>query len=477
MKRLFTCLFLIFSISVSFSQIDNKTNNNSSSLLSNLTISVTIGGDFPITGSFPAYINERVDQFITRMYIDARDKALRNINDPQLITQIGKKLNNYTLRGITLKRSSGEIFKLDLLKFRTDGNFRNNPYLRNDDVIIFPSDDIETNFFSVLGAVNKPGKFYFVEGDKLSDAIELAQGINKAYENVSKAEIDRLSYDGHTMTSTTVDINSDAKLQRGDRIVILADETQKKDFKVAIIGEINMPGKIPITKDKTTLKDVIQKAGGFKSDASLKRARLFNGSSLELVLEKEYGITLSNIPEYTSQIAQKTFLDYEDALMSRMSNLTEQDTSYFLMENQIRLFSPGGSVDFTKLSDTSSSDSKYIVKDGDVIIIPRKENVIYVFGQVPHPGRVSYVKGKGYEYYINASGGYGEYADNDVMVIKGSSRNWIPADDSGATLEEGDYIYVPKDPKRSFHYYLAESAKYIGIIGSIATIILLLKTL
>jgi protein involved in polysaccharide export with SLBB domain len=160
-----------------------------------------------------------------------------------------------------------------------------------------------------------------------------------------------------------------------------------------------------------------------------------------------------------------------------MSNLTEQDTSYFLMENQIRLFSPGGSVDFTKLSDTSSSDSKYIVKDGDVIIIPRKENVIYVFGQVPHPGRVSYVKGKGYEYYINASGGYGEYADNDVMVIKGSSRNWIPADDSGATLEEGDYIYVPKDPKRSFHYYLAESAKYIGIIGSIATIILLLKTL
>ena len=206
-------------------------------------------------------------------------------------------------------------------------------------------------------------------------------------------------------------------------------------------------------------------------------ARLFSGSSLESVLEKEYGITLSNVPDFTSQVAQRTFLNYENALMLRMSNLTEQDTSYFLMENQVRLFSPGGSIDFTRLSDTSSTDSKYIVKDGDIIIVPRKENVIYVFGQVPHPGRINYVRGKNYEYYIDEAGGYGEYADKNVMVIKGKSRNWISAKDEGTNLEEGDYIYVPKDPHRSFHYYLSETASYLGILGSIATIYLLLKSI
>ena len=476
MKRLFTCLILIFSISISYSQINNKT-NSSSQLLTNLMISVTIGGDFPITGSFPAYINERVDQFISRMYIDAREKAFHNITDPELIVKIGKTLNNYSLRGITLKRADGEVLKLDLLKFRLDGNFKNNPYLKNDDVLIFPPYDIKTNFFSILGAVSKPGKFYFVKGDKLSDAIELAQGLDKSYENVSKAQIDRLSYDGQTMTSFVVNIDSNVELERGDRIVVLANESQKKDFKITILGEVNRPGEIPITKNRTTLIEAIEMAGGFKKDASLKMARLFSGSSLESVLEKEYGITLSNVPDFTSQVAQRTFLNYENALMLRMSNLTEQDTSYFLMENQVRLFSPGGSIDFTRLSDTSSTDSKYIVKDGDIIIVPRKENVIYVFGQVPHPGRINYVKGKNYEYYIDEAGGYGEYADKNVMVIKGKSRNWISAKDEGTNLEEGDYIYVPKDPHRSFHYYLSETASYLGILGSIATIYLLLKSI
>ena len=162
--------------------------------------------------------------------------------------------------------------------------------------------------------------------------------------------------------------------------------------------------------------------------------------------------------------------------MIRMSNLTEQDTAYFYIENQIRLYSPSGTVDFTKISDTSSVDSKYVVKDGDIIIIPRKENVIYVFGQVPDPGRINFVNGKDYEYYIDKAGGYGDYADKDIMIIKGSSHNWIHADDQ-AVLQEGDFIYVPKNPVRSFRYYLAETATYLGILGSIATIYLLLKSI
>jgi len=472
MKKTFVILIIMLAVNISFSQTDNK--SGLSSLLNNPTISVTVGGDFPITGSFPAFINERVDQFVTRMYINAREKALANVTDPDLLKQINEKLNQYSLRDITLKRSSGESIKIDLLKFRINGNFKNNPYLKNDDVLIFPAADLERNFFSISGAVNKPGKFYFVDGDKLSDAIELAQGINKAYENVTKAEIDRLDYNGDKLTAKIIDINADVPLQRGDRIIILADETQKKDFSVIVAGEVNMPGKIPITKDATTLKDVIKKAGGFTENASLKRSRLFTGKSIMPILEKEFGMSFSENGKLDSRELEQKYFDFENYLMIRMSNITEQDSAYFYLENQLRLTADGGSIDFTKLNEKNSEASKYIVKNNDVIIIPQKEKVVYVFGQVAEPGRINFVEGKDYNYYIDEAGGYGKYADEDVMLIKSVSRNWIPASSDNAKIEEGDYIYIPKDPKRSFHYYLGETANYLGIIGSIATIILLL---
>ncbi len=170
---------------------------------------VTIGGDFIITGSFPSMVTERVDQFVTRMYTQTREKIFSQLSQqPELLEKAKKEIENYSLREVTLKRANGEELKLDLMKFRRTGDFSNNPYLKNDDVLIFPPSDLERNFFSISGAVNKPGKYHFKDGDKLSDAVELAQGINKAYENVSKAEINRLSYDGEKMEVIPVDINS-----------------------------------------------------------------------------------------------------------------------------------------------------------------------------------------------------------------------------------------------------------------------------
>ncbi len=75
-------------------------------------------------------------------------------------------------------------------------------------------------------------------------------------------------------------------LQRGDRITVIADETQRKEFSVTVIGEVKSPGKIPITKNSTTLKEVINKAGGFTENASLKQAKIFTGNLISNVAEK-----------------------------------------------------------------------------------------------------------------------------------------------------------------------------------------------
>ncbi len=476
MKKGLIPILLLIMIQTTYSQFDTKTSSNSQSLLLMSGISVTIGGDFLITGSFPALATERVDQFVTRIYNEAKEKALGTITDPQLLEKINKKLNEYSLRDIVLKRSDGEVQHIDLLKFRVTGDFKYDPYLKNDDVLIFAPADWDRGFFTIDGAVNKPGKFLYVDGDKLSDAILLAQGINQAYKNVTKAEIDRLSYDGNSMKVDTVDVNSDYPLKRGDRIIVLAKENQRKEFSVLVLGEVNKPGSYPITRDSTTLTEVINRAGGIRSTASLVKARVFSGNTVPLLLEKEYGISLKDKPDIINMQMTNFIVSQEQLMMVRLSNLTEEDTSYFFLENQLRVLQNGSGIDFTKLDDKNSEASKYIVKNGDIILLPKKQFAVYVFGQVVHPGLVPYSEGQDYKYYVNKAGGMGPYAKDAVMLIKAGSEEWISVD-KNPSIHDGDYIFVPKEPQRSFNYYVGRVGQYLGIISSVATVVLLLVSL
>jgi protein involved in polysaccharide export with SLBB domain len=479
MKKYSIFLIVLFYTAVN-AQFDNNKNENY--LTGVNLISVTIGGKFIITGTFPASGTERVDQFITRMFNQGKEKLLATANNSlanannssYLLLQIKKELADYSFRNIRLKRVDGKEFILDLEKFRLNGDFVNNPYLKNDDILIFSAADLERNFFSISGAVNNPGKFHFVDGDRLRDAIEFAGGINKAYENVTGADINRLSYDGREQKVVSVDINSDYALKRGDRIVIVANETMKKDFSITILGEVNSPGIIPITKDKTTLYDVINKSGGLKKEASLKHAKLYTGNSIYSIMDKQY---ISNAKDYLLKSDLESNNDYvkiEQLLMSRMSNVVVEDSAYFNAENQLRVLLEGSTIDFTKLSDPNSEASKYIVKDNDVVIIPSKDSSVYVFGQILSPGHITYIPGKDYKYYIEKANGYGDFAEkSDVMIIKGVTHSWIEAE-ANIVIEEGDYIYIPRKTIKSYNSYVNMVGTYLGIVGSAATIILLL---
>lgn len=466
--------FFVASFSLLIAQTTDRT--QSSSMVVATTISVTIGGQFPITGTFPASVTERVDQFVSRMYNQSVERSLRTATDQTMLEKLKKELSDYSLRGIILKRANGEEIILDLAKFRIDGDFKNNPYLKNDDVIIFPPNDIERNFVSITGAVNSLGKFLFVEGDKLKDLIELARGINKAYENVTKAKIYRLSYDGENSQIIEVGINDEFLLKRGDQIVVLADETQRKEFFALVLGEVIQPGYVPVTKNSTKLGEVIRQTKGFTDNASLIRARLFRGNSVTTLLEKQYGIKIDEKLLNNDRELVDRIVNYEQAMMFRMSNLVEEDQYYFQAENQYRVLNEGSAIDFSKISDENSEIYNFIVYPGDVIIIPPKRNTVYVFGQVSNPGHVKFVEGKDYLFYIEQAGGFGEYAEDEIMVIKGGSRNWIPAE-RNIEIEEGDYIFVPKERIKSFRTLTMELSGYFSIIGSIATVILLIVQL
>jgi len=470
------CFSLLFFLNAypQFSQEKNV----KSDLMGAGAISVTIGGNFPLNGTFPAFITERVDEFVSRMYAQAVDLTLKVISDPVIYRKLKEELSDYALRGIKLKRTSGEEVILDLQKFRLHGDFTNNPYLKNDDVIIFPTNDISRNFFSVSGVVNNGGIFLFLEGDKLGDALELVDGINPAYENVDSVEVSRLSYDGQTETILKIKIDKNYPIQRGDRFRFIAPENQRRNFSVSVIGEVNIPGFVPITKNNTTLYKVIQSCGGFTPQASLKRARVFSKNSLAILLEKQYNIKLDEQADLEDPRFRNTILNLELALMYRMSNVVIEDTNYFNLENQLRVLIEGSSLDFRKVEDPSSDIANYIVQNGDIIVIPQIQNSVYVFGQVLRPGHVTFIEGKDYNYYVNVASGLGELAvEDDIMVIKAGSRAWISPLRENVEIEEGDYIYVPKENLRSFRSYVFEYSVYVSLLASIAAILLSLVTI
>ena len=474
--KIIATLLIVFYLTTVSLYSQNQTTKTD--LMNIGAISVTIGGSFPINGTYPAFITERVDAFVSRMYAQAVDLMMGATTDPDIYRKLKQELDNFAMRGITLKRTSGEVLQIDLQRFRLTGDFKYNPYLKNDDVIIFPPFDLTRNFFSVWGVVNSPGTFQYIEGDNLGDALELVNGINPAYENVDSVEISRLSYDGQTQTIIVIPIDENFVIQRGDRIRFVARENQRKNFAVTVLGEVNISGVIPITKDKTTLYEVMKSAGWFTPQASFTRARVYSKNSLAKLLELQYGIKLGEQPDLENPRVRNLILNLELALMYRMSNVVTEDTNYFNLENQLRVLTEGSSLDFKKISDPNSDIAKYIVMDGDVIIVPEIQNSVYIFGQVLRPGYVTFVDGKDYNYYVSEASGIGELAEDDeIMIIKAGSRAWIPADNDSVKIEEGDYIYVPKESLRSTRSYIMEYSVYLGVLASIAAILLSIVTI
>ena len=446
-KTLFLTLCIIFTL------IAQEKENRQQSLIQ-FPISVTIGGKFIVNGSFPASMTERVDQFVTRMYNLAKENSLSIAKDLTTVEQINKNLEEeYAVRGLILRSADGNEKIIDLAKFRVTGDFSNNPYLKNDDVIIFPVVDMEKNFFRVIGAVNNPNKFVFVEGDKLSDALLLAQGINKAYKEVKEAIIFRLNFEGNKLDTIRVGINDDIQIQMGDRIFVYAEESKRQDYKVNVIGEVKNPGFFPISINNTSIKNVINMAGGFTPDADLSRAEIIRGANaFESLLFSE---------------------QLEKLQMARMSTLIENDTLYFQIDEKLRFIRGNGLVDFNKIYDENFNDGEFVLKNYDVIYVPTKINSVYVYGQVNKTGYVTYIPEKKYDYYLNRASGLGETA-SDIYIIKGQSRSWVAAEDNpNVIIEPGDYIWVSKKTPRTFWFHVEQASRIAAIVGSIATVILL----
>ncbi len=96
-------LIFFFLVSLTFAQVSmNESSGNSNSMMALQKISVTVGGDFIVNGTFPASVTERLDEFITRTYNQYRLALLTTTKDARSLTELRKETDEFAERGILL---------------------------------------------------------------------------------------------------------------------------------------------------------------------------------------------------------------------------------------------------------------------------------------------------------------------------------------------------------------------------------------
>lgn len=450
-------------------------------LKSRILISATIGGSFLATGTFPGFAGERVDQYVTRIFYEARQNMLASQVATGELMRTLSDVERFGFRNITLKRADGSEQTVDLAMFRATGDMEQNPYIKNDDVLLFPAVDMDLGFFKITGAINRPGKYQYVPGDDLQTAITLALGYHAAYERPDSVEIARLDFAGEKLTIERFGAGENPALKPGDRIRVFAPEPQRKDFSATVLGYVASPGAIPITRNSTSVVEAIELAGGFLPRARRSRVAVFRSQNLPLnFLKEEFGVDYDpetpTTPDEQMALAESleraTYFQYLE--FRRLSNVTELDSAYLHLETALQT-TFGGQVVDCRASNLDKAGG-VMLEDGDIVVAPKFDSSVTVFGQVPRPGKTPFREGATAFDYIAEAGGMTDYSSDEVMVIREGDGAWIEATEE-TTVEPGDMVWVPKDPERSFNYYLTQTGVFLSIVSSLATITLLILQL
>jgi protein involved in polysaccharide export with SLBB domain len=369
-----------------------------------------------------------------------------------LVDLAGGFLPEASQRNIEVKRSDSTTVAADLLRFTIIGDLADNPFVQDGDVVAVPA---RIDSVGIFGAVSAEGYYELKEGDRISDLVALAGGLVKDV-YMEEAELVRYLEDGENTFKIPIALAAVMEHQHGPEDLVLESEDVflvrhipgwHPEHLVAVQGEVYFPGRYSIKKDKTTISEVIQRAGGFKPNASLAEAKL---------IRTQYEETLD--PEF------------ERLKRMLVADMSEEEYEYF----KIRSRQQRGLVvvDFEKLFLLDDTAQDVILKKGDLIDVPRVRKTINVSGQVNNPGAILFKPGKGFEYYVAQAGGYNWNArKSKVRVIKGSTGQWLKPG-KVKRLEPGDTIFVPEKPERDYWAFFKDLMR---VSAEIATVVLVIQ--
>lgn len=318
-------------------------------------------------------------------------------------------LSHLSKRNILIFRGKDTI-KVDLEKFKVNGNQELNPYVQQEDVIKIP---YAKRFFTVHGGVQKPGKYEYKSGDKILDAVTIAGGFHP------DAVVDSISLIRTNLPNDTKSIYFTQKqcelefLEPEDHLMVPYSYNEDPHEIVEIVGEINYPGTYPIKIGTTTISDIIRLAGGFLPSADSSKIYINNK-------------TIVKIPDR----------ELERILLKDEINRSIEEKAYV----KARIRTEKGALE-TSLN--TIKNNNYLVTSNDVIFIQKYFPYVEVIGAVESPGRYPFSSANNANDYIKLAGGVTKNASRKRFVIKSTTGQRLKVS-RNLDLQYGDVVFIPE---------------------------------
>jgi len=342
-----------------------------------------------------------------------------------------------------------EIIEINLEKL-LEGNAEENIKLEEwDKLKVFTKKEIEEQFYaSIAGEVEKPGNYILHPEMTVGDLIFAAR---KWVSARNEAELFRLDPEkGFFLEKINLDDPNDLqiKLKPLDYLSIKRKPYYSELGNATLVGEFKNPGTYPIQVG-TTLREAIDRAGGFTENAYLEAA-IFTKKSVQK-LQKE---ALENLIRETrlrllaEQRAIMGSITSENDKLAQMQYIKIQEQQ---LESIKKIQDPGRVV--INLHDPNQLNMP--LESGDKIEVPRLTGTVQVIGEVYNATGIAYEEGLSLKDYLEIAGGPKPTANTKEIYIrrasgrveKGDIRSASGKTGGSVQMKPGDTIIVPEKVK------------------------------
>ncbi|MDY5314221.1 MAG: SLBB domain-containing protein [Prevotella sp.] len=361
-----------------------------------------------------------------------------------------------------------------------DGRVADIP-LKENDVLFIPTKQTAMNeqTISIQGEVVYPGIYKYADNETLEDFVLQAGGLT---DKASTVKVDVARRVGNPKALTTdsiiaktysfalkdgfvVDGEQGFVLQPFDEVYVRKDPSYTVQQNVSIDGEVTFPGTYTLSHRQTRLTDLVKAAGGATNLAYIHGARLERRTN-----EAERKRMEAALQMQKEQLQQELMtLAASQTSGSALQQVGQQSKEEEIKKFQVPNTYPVG-IELDKALADPNSDANIVLREGDRLILPQYTSTVKVNGAVMYPNTVSYIKGKGVGYYINASGGYSRNARKSGAYV--IYMNGMVSKSSKAKVEPGCEIVVPSKIKRR-----SSPSEILGIGSSMSSIAAMIATI
>ena len=308
----------------------------------------------------------------------------------------------------------------------------------------------------VVGYVRAPGEYPLEPGMRVSDLLRAGGSLTEeAY--TLRAELTRYTVENGSIRQSEVinvdlyavlrgNTSADVVLAPHDNLSVTRVPEWDTDWSVTLDGEVRFPGEYRIRRGET-LSSVIERAGGL-TDAAFPAGAVFLRESLK---EREQ--------EQVEILARRLEADLASLSLASIDTTGAETlaTGQALLE-QLRSYEPVGRLvlNVEHLAGKPSRGAVEVeLRDGDVLLVPQKSQVVTVIGEAQQNTSHLHQAGLTRDDYIDLSGGLTRRADKKLIyvvrasgaVVTGNRSRWLGSGQR-LVIEPGDTIVVPLETDR-----------------------------